>query len=562
MLADALQYLQEMSFRMELMNDSFRCNAYNNAFTSMTNAGTLEGWERLPGIGKSIRSEITQVLTGVVPDRLASLRASGPPASLMELLRVRGIGVRRALALHGQGISDMADLEQALKNHTIADVNLVQAYYNMRVVSERVRLDHAQAVLEPLLAALQVVPGVLAATGTGSYRRGRPDVRDLDAVVVVDSGKAIGNAYEFLSTKCGYTVDKSKDVLGRQTVLQIQVMLASGMTRPLTLNFCSPREAGCVVAYFTGSKAYNQTWRALARSRGMEFDRFYALVQKRPVYFENEQTLFDAIGIPYVEPEFRDRWLDVQTPVHACVTQPEILGDMHIHTKFSDGTASAAEMYAKAVELGYSFIGISDHAGGTGNHVAQDAVSAYAAAVRGVRTSNCHVFAGLEIDVRKDRSLVCDDATGLNYVFISCHADPEHDTLGRYQAALTALRQRHPKLALAVAHPSTRLIGTRAEAPLDWSAFYGMCSVLNAAVEINGQPSRADPDDGDINLGKQLHCKFLLSSDAHSSRQMAPNIGVATRQARRALLRREDVLNTTTTRMKHWLSGHDLRRLR
>jgi len=562
MLADALQYLQEMSFRMELVGDTFRCNAYTNALISLTNAGTMEGWEQFPGIGKSIRAEITQVLAGTVPDRLVPLRAGGPPASLMELLRVRGVGVRRALLLHSQGISSMADLERAIKTHTLADTGLVQAYYSMRVVTERVRLDHAQSVLEPILAGLETVPGVVSAIGTGSYRRGRPDVRDLDAVIVVDNMKAIGNACGFLSTKCGYVVDKSNDVLGRPTVARIQVMLPSQFTRPVTLNFCSRREAGCALAYFTGSKAYNQTWRALAKTKGLEFERFHAVSKRQLVHFDTEQALFDAIGVPLLSPELRDRGLDVQAPAPTCVTRQEILGDMHMHTKFSDGAASVADMYARAVQLGYTFIGISDHAGGVGTHVAQDAVAAYAVKVHEARNASCHIFAGLEVDVRKDRSLVCSDATGLNYVFISCHADPEHDTLGRYQAALMALRQRHPKLALAVAHPSTRIIGARAEAQMDWTAFYEMCGTLNAAVEINGQPSRVDPDDGYISLGQSMGCKFILSSDAHSPQQLEPNMEVAVRQARRALLRREDVLNTTTTRMRHWLSGQDLRRLR
>ena len=82
MLIDALQYLQEMSFRMELANDTFRGNAYNNAFVSLTHAGTLDGWHQLPGIGKSIRTELEQVLAGTVPERLQILRAGGPPASL------------------------------------------------------------------------------------------------------------------------------------------------------------------------------------------------------------------------------------------------------------------------------------------------------------------------------------------------------------------------------------------------------------------------------------------------------------------------------------------------
>lgn len=562
MLADALQYLQEMSFRMEMANDTFRCNAYTNALTSLTHAGTIDGWEHLPGIGKSIRTEITQVLSGTVPDRLTKLRASGPPVSVLELLHIRGVGVRKAMMLHSQGISSMAALESAIKNHMLADVSLTQAYYSMRVVTERVRLDHAQAVLEPLLASLETVPGVVSATGTGSYRRGRADVRDLDALIVVDNWKVIADAREFLSTKCGYSVDKFKDTLGRPTVLQVSVMLPSQATRSVTLNFCAPREAGCALAYLTGSKAYNQAWRAFAHSKGFEFERFYAVAKKQPVYFETEQDLFASLGLPLLAPELRDHWLDVTAEAPAFVTPQDIIGDTHMHTKFSDGAASVADMYTQAVHLGYTFIGISDHAGGTGTHVAQDAVGAYAKSVRSARTAACHVFAGLEVDVRKDRSLACADATGLSYVFVSCHSDPEHDTLGRYQAALTALRRQHPKLALAVAHPSTRVIGARAEAPMDWAAFYQMCSLLNVAVEVNGQPGRVDPDDKVINLGKRFLCKFLLGSDAHTPQQMAPNMEVATRQARRALLGRADVLNTTTTRMQHWLSGGDLRRLR
>jgi DNA polymerase (family 10) len=62
-------------------------------------------------------------------------------------------------------------------------------------------------------------------------------------------------------------------------------------------------------------------------------------------------------------------------------------------------------------------------------------------------------------------------------------------------------------------------------------------------MEHNAAPERLDLCDRDLRLARELGCKVVISSDAHSARILG-NMGYGVRQLRRAWLAPEDVLNT------------------
>src|SRR5581483_5297821 len=101
--------LAEIGTLLELQGENaFRCNAYHNAARAI---GQLEGdlkeliatdkLGEIRGIGATLKEKITALVqTGQLPF-LDELRAKTPPG-LLQLLRVPGLGPKKAVTLCGQ----------------------------------------------------------------------------------------------------------------------------------------------------------------------------------------------------------------------------------------------------------------------------------------------------------------------------------------------------------------------------------------------------------------------------------------------------------------------------
>jgi DNA polymerase (family 10) len=164
-------------------------------------------------------------------------------------------------------------------------------------------------------------------------------------------------------------------------------------------------------------------------------------------------------------------------------------------------------------------------------------------------------FAGVELDVKLNGELDYDvqSLSIFDYVILALHSDSEHQVQDRLTKAVNAIRRIYPKLPLVWAHPTGRLIGSRAEAEVEWGTIFRFCAVNRVAIEINGQPMRLDLPDSKVMVAKRIGCKFLVGTDSHGSR--LAEIDPAVMIAQRALLTREDVLNAKPTALAGWLKG-------
>jgi DNA polymerase (family 10) len=123
--------------------------------------------------------------------------------------------------------------------------------------------------------------------------------------------------------------------------------------------------------------------------------------------------VYAAIGLPCIPPELREDAGEVEAAVKgrlpALVTLEDIRGDLHCHTKATDGHATIEAVVAAARRRGYEYVVISDHsrsariAGGLSLEEMRAHVTKIRAAAR--RSRDIVVLAGAECDILPDGSM-------------------------------------------------------------------------------------------------------------------------------------------------------------
>jgi DNA polymerase (family 10) len=550
-----LDFLSEMNFRLDLdpTADRFRKKAYATAADSIREAGTLEDLSSIKGVGKSIKAAIEDVIAGQTPAQLAEMRKNGPPASVISLTKIRGIGPKGAIKLWQQGIDSMQTLEKAIHDHRIIDPKLIANYYSSIAVSDRVRRDYVATAVAPVLKFLKEHKSVIDAQCMGSFRRHRPDVRDVDVLVTVSAGKDVAGIVKSLADSLQVKVRTEGP---RKSYMDLSV---GGEPRNLDLNFCLEKETGCAIMHFTGSKDFNVACRTKAEQLGYVLNQycFTSKTTKEVTYCSTEREVFDMLQLPYVPPECRDHFT-FQTPeLPTLIDERDIIGDFHVHTKASDGLMSESDAIKNAKVYGYKFIGISDHSKSSGNGLDEEYAVKRSRFLRSKRHAvpEMMTLSGVELDVKMDGSLdySLESLSNFDYVLLSCHLHHDKDIEERMTKAVESIRRVLPRKAIAWAHPTGRLIGSRAEASIDWGKIFKFMAMHKVAIEINGQPSRLDLPTAKVITAKKMGCKFILSSDCHSAALDIVNNAVM--QARRALLSKADIVNGSALMTKNWLRG-------
>jgi DNA polymerase (family 10) len=224
----------------------------------------------------------------------------------------------------------------------------------------------------------------------------------------------------------------------------------------------------------------------------------------------------------------------------------QLRGDLQMHSTWSDGRATVEQMVAACEARGYEYCAITDH--GPGLPVVQGLDGPRLRAQWGeivevqARHPGIRVLRGLEVDVLADGSLALGDEllAGLDLVVAAVHTRlrlPAEEQTRRYLRAL-----EHPRVAL-LAHPTARRLGLRGGVEADWDAILAAAAARGVAVEANASPERLDLDGPRLRRARELGCKVVVSTDAHSVRELG-NLRWGVDQARRGWLTAEDVLDT------------------
>ena len=508
----------------------------------------------LAGIGKTLETKLETLIETGDTTQAQKLRAQFP-SGVIAMMHLPGFGPKRARRLYDElGIDSLKALRAAAEQEKLRGLRGFGAKVEEKLLEQladgydgrpapRVLLSRAVPIAEQVVDSLRGVPGAERVEVAGSLRRQADSVKDLDVIATAADPAALVRALTKLPIV--ESVDSSGDAGGRVTT-------HSGMK--VDLKVVEPDQFGNVLQHFTGSKDHNVALREAAVKRGLHVSEYGILddATGETLRCATEEEVYTKLGLAWIPPELRQGRGELAAAAAGTlpelVTLADLRGDLHSHTKLSDGNQDVEAMVEGARARGYEYLAITDHSAshGFGNHVDADALRAQIERVRALNATldDFEVLIGTETNVLTDGSLDYDDELleQLDWVVASVHTSfgmSEKEMTARMVATI-----EHP-LVDVIGHPTGRKIETRAPYALDIERVIEAAARTHTMLEINAAPDRRDLNEIHARAAAAAGVLIVVDSDAHSVRNLAlMSYGIAT--ARRAWLTPAQVANTRT----------------
>jgi DNA polymerase (family 10) len=223
----------------------------------------------------------------------------------------------------------------------------------------------------------------------------------------------------------------------------------------------------------------------------------------------------------------------------------DLKGDLHAHTKATDGHNTLKEMAEAARDRGLAYLAITEHS--------RRLTVAHGLDVQRLRQQmeevdklnanlkDITILKGIEVDILEDGSLdLPDDVLGeLDIVVGAVHS--QFKLARAKQTARILKAMDHPHFTI-FAHPSGRLIDQREPYDVDMLKIIRKARERGCFLELNAHPERLDLLDIHCQMAKEEGVLVAISSDAHSAQDF-DNLYYGVGQARRGWLEKKDVLN-------------------
>ncbi len=516
----------------------------------------------LPGVGSAIESKVLEfVRTGDIAV-LARLRERFPEG-LLQVMAVPGIGPKTARRLHeALGIGDLRDLEEAGRAGRIREVpgmgdktqaKLLQTIESWTALqargtggesgtggSARLLLADVEPQAESLLQALRLHPDVSAADTAGSLRRRRATVRDIDLVAASSRPAAVMDAFSQLPQLA--RVDQRGET-------KLTAVSHTGLN--IDLRIVPSAAYGNLLQHFTGSAEHNVALRGYAQRRGFKISEYHIeeLASGDQIHCPTEAEVYTTVGLDYISPELREDRGEIEAAERGTlprlIERPDLRGDLHVHSDWTDGRAPLEEMARAAQAQGLEYVCFCDHSQAlamTGG-LNPERVLEQIEAIRELdERLEIRVLAGIEVDIMLDGRLdLPDDVLArLDFVTASIHSGFRQSRGEIMKRLLSALCNPHVD---SVAHLTGRLINRREGYQIDLDTVAREAAATGTFLEINGCPDRLDLDALSARRALELGATLVICSDAHRPSEFA-NLAAGVAEARRGWVTAADVANT------------------
>ncbi|MBI2814369.1 MAG: DNA polymerase/3'-5' exonuclease PolX [Opitutae bacterium] len=575
--------LTEIGTLLELKGENpFKIRAYQagarvveslgeDELTQRIEAGTLE---EVKGIGEALAQKITELHTTGRLEFFDKL-AQSVPAGLIEILRIPGIGAKKARTLQEKlGIDTVAKLRAACAAGSVAALDgfgektqekILEGIRNREAYDKRHLWLTAAEAAAPILAGLRKLPGVKQVESCGSLRRRMETVGDLDFLVAMTDPAPIVGWF--------VTQPAVKEITARGET-KASVRLESGLQADLRL--VPPEQFVFTLHHLTGSKDHNVQMRHRAQQRGLSMSE-WGLVPAagegtakekaehlgRKTDIRTEEQLFRKLGLAHIPPELREGLGEIEAAAEDAlpplVEEGDIRGVFHNHTTASDGHNTLEEMTAAAQALGLEYLGIADHSKSSvqARGLSEERLVAQIAEIgrlNATKKFKCHVFTGTECDILPDGKLDFDAGllAQLDYTVVSVHSSFRQESAVMTKRIIRALEQPHVTM---LGHLTGRLLLEREAYAVEVDKVIDAAIANGVVIELNANPSRLDLDWRHWRKAAEKGLLTSINPDAHGTDQLAYHkVGVGA--ARKGWLTKDHVLNTRPlAAMKKWLAA-------
>ena len=548
--------LNQVADLMEINEVDFRTKAYRRAahtvetlsedIEDIKNEGRLQ---ELPGIGAKIAKKIDEIVDTGSLEYLENLKKEFP-VDYDALMAVEGLGPKGIRQLYRElGVKNLDDLEKNAKRHRIrrlkgmGEITERKILINLefaRKSTGRNLLGHILPVAEEIKIYLKKLDYVDRVEIAGSIRRRKETVGDIDILV---------------------TTTKPLDVMDFFTRMElVEDVVVSGPTKStvrlkengidVDLRTFKDDSFGSALMYFTGSKETNVELRRIAIAQGYKLSEYGVFMGNELLAGRTEEEIFQFLGMSYIEPELRENTGEIEAAINGelpeLVKYDEIIGDLQMHTEWSDGTANIPDMVTQAKKMGYEYMAITDHSGSlrVANGMDEKTIKRQMDEIDNLNSEmdDFRILKGVETNIDPYGLLDVPDKLldGMDLVIAGIHSGFKQDRKELTRRILSAMEN---EMVNIITHPTGRKIQEREAYELELEKLYQASLDTGTILEVNGQMNRLDLNDMNVKMAVEHGCKLAINSDAHSITDLNNmELGIAT--ARRGWAKKEDIINT------------------
>jgi DNA polymerase (family 10) len=503
----------------------------------------------IEGVGAGIAKKIEEYLTTGKMTKLEEVEKD-IPESLFNLLQIRDLGPRTIHNLHKKlGVNDLQDLKKVIQNGSFSEIEglgekkaekileNIKLYEERTGKNRRFTLGEVTPTVQEILEKLKNLKSVKRVSPAGSLRRMKESVGDIDILIeTAHPEKAINEFTSFPQIKKVLESGKTK----------VSVML-KGIDIQMDLRVLPAESYGAALLYFTGSKDHNVKIRGLAIKKGLKINEYGVFKNEKMIAGKSEKEIYNLLGMDFIPPELRENRGEVELALKGqlpdLIDYNDIKGNLHTHSKYSDGNNSIKELASFAKDFGYSYLGITDHSSSAAyaNGLKEDELKKQIDEIDALNEDfkDFRILKGTESDILPDGSLDFkeDLLEKLDFVIGAIHSGFTKNVTKRMEKAL-----ENPYLTI-LAHPTGRLISSRVGYEVDLEKVMNKAKEEKKILEINAYYDRLDLNEFNAREANEKGIKLCISTDAHNFDMFKwMNLGIGI--ARRAWISRDSVINT------------------
>ncbi len=542
---------EEIADMLEVLGDTnvFRVRAYRRGAEAVRGYSTDivslrdDEIEKIPGIGKDLHSKILEMKSTGTCKMHAELLAKLSPG-ILQILKIRGVGPKKAkLFLEQLGIDTVAKLKGAAESGAIATLPgmgeksekaILDSIQQSTHLKERFPIYIALPEAEEFVNYMKKLKFVKKCEYAGSLRRRQETIGDIDILAIGSDSKKMSKhflAYPKVKNVLAKGDTKSSVVIEGEIQVDFRVVDETSF--------------GAALYYFTGSKQHHIQTRTMALKKGLKINEYGVFKGEKNIASKSEEDVFKAIGLPYIPPEIREDQGEIEAALNKklpkLVEENDLKGDLHVHTKWSDGANSIYEMAKRAGSIGREYIAISDHM------TDLSVLKKQAKEIEKVRILlkkeglNLKIFHSAEVDILKNGvlNLPEEGLKMLDLVLVSVHSAFTLNKKDQTKRIITALKNPFAKI---LSHPSARLLSRREAIEVDMEKIIRAAKEYAKVMEINAQPDRMDMNGAYARACKNEGVRVSIDSDSHGVDQLS-NFKFGIFMARRGWIEVKDVVN-------------------
>ncbi len=360
---------------LEILNVQWKPQAYRKAARSIETLSEdiekiyREGGEKalmeIPGVGEGIAKKIIEYLEKGKITEYEKLKKK-IPTGVEEMMNVEGLGPKKAYRLYKElKIGSLEKLEKAAKEGRIrrlegfgekSEQDILRGLEFFKKSQERMLLGKALPIAQEITKKIKALKEVERVDIAGSLRRRKETIGDIDILVISKRPKPVMDFF----TK----MDNVAHVVAKGDT-KSTVMLKEGIE--CDIRVLEAKSYGAALNYFTGSKDHNVRLRQIAIKKGMKLSEYGLFNVKTEKYItgRTEEEVYKKLGLVYIEPEMRENTGEIELAqkknLPELIKYNSIKGDLHTHTKWTDGLHSTEESAQLGLKMKYECIGITDH---------------------------------------------------------------------------------------------------------------------------------------------------------------------------------------------------------